>query len=115
MPIFTNLYECRLVQLCCWMPIAVSPYPRQPPPRAASPHHHQLLIFCKQRAAWAGLGWLGWAGLAGLGWAGGDPVVLAAGSRRPGSSQLATAHIRHPPRVSPHWRSFLSYPPTSGF
>ena len=37
---------------------------------------------------------LGWAG---LGWAGGDPVVLAAGSRRPGSSQLATAHIRHQP------------------
>ena len=69
MPIFTNLYECRLVKLCCWMPIAVSPYPRQPPPRAASPHHHQLLIFCKQRAMPPGLGWaeLGWAGWAGLG------------------------------------------------
>ena len=37
----------------------VSPSPRQPPPRAASRHQHQLLIFCKERAPWAGLGWAG--------------------------------------------------------
>ena len=59
---------CSCVAGC---PSPVSPYPRQPPPRAASPHHHQLLIFCKQRAAWAGLGWVGLAGLGWLGWLGG--------------------------------------------